>query len=284
MTISTPIAAGLEPIDPTRPVAPYVGGKLRLSKRLVQLIAEVPHTLYAEPFVGMGGVFFRRTSRPKCEIINDISEDVVTLFRILQRHYQSFLDELKWRLSSRAEFQRLTSAEPATLTDLERAARFLYLQRSGFGGKVIGRTFGIDYQQGARFNLTKLVPMLEEVHERLAGVIIERLPFDDFICRHDRPGALFYLDPPYLGTEHYYGPGVFSAADYEVLRILLEACKGHWIMSINDHPEIRRIFAGCAMEEVGLNYGVGGGQTPARELIISRLPAAPGNGRAHGAG
>ena len=158
-----------------------------------------------------------------------------------------------------------------TLTDLERAARFLYLQRSGFGGKVVGRSFGIDYARGARFNLTKLVPMLEDVHERLSSVIIEQLPYDDFICRHDRPGALFYLDPPYLGTEHYYGPGVFSEADYEVLRILLDATRGSWIMSINDHPEIRRIFAGFEIEEVALNYGVGGSQTPARELIISRL-------------
>lgn len=266
---SSPETSTFEATTPISPIAPYVGGKSRLARRITDRIAAVPHSLYAEPFFGMGGVFFRRASRPGCEVINDISEDVVTLFRILQRHYQSFLDELKWRLSSRAEFARLTSAEPAALTDLERAARFLYLQRSGFGGKVVGRTYGVDYQNGARFNLTKLVPMLEDAHERLAGVIIERLPYAEFLTRYDRPGALFYLDPPYFGTEHYYGPGVFSAGDYEVLRGLLSGLKGRWIMSINDHPETRRIFAGCDIEEARLNYGVGGGQTPARELIIS---------------
>lgn len=263
--------SGFVPVNAVRPPAPYVGGKRALSRRLVQLIGQVPHALYAEPFVGMGGVFFRRTNRPGCEVINDISEDVVTLFRILQRHYQSFLDELKWRLSSRAEFQRLTSANPATLTDLERAARFLYLQRAGFGGKVVGRAFGVDYKQGAGFNLTKLVPMLEDIHERLAGVIIERLPYTDFIRRYDRPSALLYLDPPYLGTEHYYGPGVFAQGDFETLEGLLRGCKASWIMSINDHPEIRRLFAGFTMDAVALNYGVGGSATPARELIISRM-------------
>ena len=262
-------AAGLVAVQPVSPIAPYVGGKRALAKQLVERISAHPHTLYAEPFVGMGGVFLRRNWRPRAEVINDISGDVVTLFRILQRHYQSFLDELKWRLASRAEFDRLMAVDPDTLTDLERAARFLYLQRQGFGGKVIGRTFGVDYQRGARFDLTKLVPMLEEVHDRLSGVIIERLTWQEFIAHYDRPGTLFYLDPPYFGTEHYYGHGVFSTADYEALRGALAASESSWIMSINDHPEIRRIFAGCEMQEVGLHYGVGGGATAARELIIS---------------
>ena len=111
--------------------------------------------------------------------------------------------------------------------------------------------------------------MLEDVHERLSGVIIERLPYAEFIRRYGRPGALFYLDPPYFGTEHYYGPDLFSAADYEALREVLKASKARWIMSINDAPEIRATFTGCAIEEVALNYGVGGGQRPAKELIIS---------------
>lgn len=203
-------------------------------------------------------------------MINDISADVVTLFRILQRHYQSFLDELKWRLNSRAEFKRLTLADPATLTDLERAARFLYLQKAGFGGKVVGRSFGVDMGQGARFNLIKLVPLLEEVHERLAGVIIEQLPYAEFIRKYGRPGTLFYLDPPYWGAEGYYGPH-FSGADFVALRAALEASQANWILSINDVPQIRELFAGCAMQEASLHYGLGGGQSAAKELIIMRL-------------
>src|SRR6202000_1901689 len=104
----------------------------------------VPHALYAEPFVGMCGVFLRRRSAPKAEAINDMSRDVAGLFRILQRHYQAFMDMLKWQGTRRGEFQRLAAQDPDTLTDLERAARFLYLQRLSFGGKVAGRTFGVD--------------------------------------------------------------------------------------------------------------------------------------------
>lgn len=190
----------LEPVDPVKPVAPYLGGKRALAGRLAEIFETIPHNRYVEVFVGMGGPFFRRRKRPKQEVINDIAYDVANLFRILQRHYPQFLDTLKWQLASRAEFERLRAANPDTLTDLERAARFLYLQRLSFGGKVQGRNFGIDFQSGARFNLTKLVPMLEDVHERLSSVIIECLPFDELIPKYDsRPGTLFYCDPPYWG-------------------------------------------------------------------------------------
>lgn len=266
----SPDASDLEAVQPCLPVAAYVGGKRHLARHLCSIIEGVPHATYAEPFVGMGGVFFRRSRRPKSEVINDISTDVVTLFRILQRHYQSFLDELKWKLSSRAEFERLMATDPATLTDLERAARFLYVQRLAFGGKVVGRGFGVSQGNPARFDLTKLAPMLEDVHERLAGVVIERLPYQDFVPRYDRSDTLFYLDPPYFGTEGFYGP-TFSVADFEVLRGLLEAAEGRFILSINDHPEIRRIFAGFKMREVAVQYGVGIGSKAAKELVIMRL-------------
>ncbi|ODU21111.1 MAG: DNA methyltransferase [Sphingomonas sp. SCN 67-18] len=259
----------LEPVDPVRTLAGYRGGKRSLSGQLVEMIGRIPHDLYAEPFVGMGGIFFRRDRRPKVEVINDISGDVTTLFRILQRLYQPFLDVLKWQLSTRAEFDRLMRVDPSTLLDVERAARFLYLQRQAFGGKVSGRNFGVTRTGPARFDLTKLVPMLEAAHDRLCGVHIECLPYAQLIRRYDRPGALFYLDPPYVGGEEDYGPGVFSVADFEQLRTLLAGLKGRFILSINDVPMIRSLFAGFTIEEVALNYRLSGKVTPARELIIS---------------
>lgn len=259
----------LHKCDPVKPVAPWVGGKRALSKQLVERIGSIPHAIYAEPFVGMGGVFFRRDRRPKSEVINDISEDVTTLFRILQRHYQAFLDVIRWQITSRAEFERLTRTDPSTLTDLERAARFLYLQRLAFGGKVRGQNFGVTYTSPARFDLTKLVPMLEDVHERLAGVTIERLPFAEFIKRYDRPETLFFLDPPYWGNEDDYGEGIFSRADFEALRNLLAGLKGRFVMTINDRPETRDLFAAFDIKPVELLYRLSGEATPARELVIA---------------
>jgi len=260
-------------VDPVSPPAAYIGGKRQLAKRICQKINTMPHSLYAEPFVGMGGVFFRRTAAPRAEFINDRSKDVANLFRILQRHYQQLMDTLKFQITSRADFERLTMTDPETLTDLERAARFLYLQRLTFGGKVAGRTFGVDYSRSSRFNLTTLAPLLHEVHERLAGVVIENLDWKAFIQRYDRPETLFYIDPPYWGSEGYYGKDLFGRDQFEILAERLSCIKGRFVLSINDIPEIRSIFAAFFIEGADLTYSVSGGKgKQVRELIISNAP------------
>ncbi|MAS43370.1 MAG: DNA methyltransferase [Rhodobacteraceae bacterium] len=275
-----PDAAPLSPVDPVRPVAPWLGGKRNLAKRITALIAGIPHTTYAEPFVGMGGVFLRRTARPRAEVINDRGQDIANLFRILQRHYPQFLDVLRFQLTTRVEFNRLVDTRPDTLTDLERAARFLYLQRTAFGGKVSGRNFGVSRDRPGRFNLTTLEPMLEDLHARLAGVIIECLDFGEFIRRYDGPETLFYLDPPYWGGEDDYGKALFAREDYARLADQLAAIRGRFLLSINDVPEIREVFGRFDLAEVETTYGISKSATSKaearRELLISSAPFKAG--------
>jgi DNA adenine methylase len=100
-------------------------------------------------------------------------------------------------------------------------------------------------------------------------VVIERLSYEKLIARYDRPGTLFYLDPPYWGCTNDYGLNVFSQADFEHLSDLLNNISGRFILSINETPEVRAIFAGFSVKEVVVNYRLGGNARPARELIIS---------------
>lgn len=265
----------LSVVTPVSPAAGYIGGKRNLSGRIVRIIEQVDHQLYAEPFVGMGGVFLRRRQRPKAEVINDVSGDVVTFFRVLQEHYPYLLDMLRFRVSSRAEFERLRALPSERLTDLQRAARFLYLQRLAFGGKVSGRTFGVDATQGARFNITKLESVLADIHDRLAGVVIEQLNYLAFIDRYDRTGALFYLDPPYWGCETDYGQDVFGREDFERLAAQLAGIKGKFLLSLNDAPGVREVFTEFDMEKVETTYSVAkGAASKAGELLISNFAIA----------
>lgn len=248
-------------------MAPYLGGKRVLAKRIAEQIRGIEHVRYVEPFVGMGGVFFRRSHRPKLEVINDINRDVANLFRILQRHYQQLLEVMKFQLYSRSDFERLRATDPDQLTDLERAARFLFLQKASYGG--IGRTFGVDFSR-SRWSLSRIEPLLQEAHERLEDVLIECLDFGLCIERYDsRPGTLFYCDPPYSGGTDDYGKDIFLEADFERLRDLLAGIQGRFILSLNDTPEVREFFGKFELVEIELNYQVSGRATPARELIIS---------------
>lgn len=259
-------------VTPVSPASGYIGGKRNLVKRLLPIIEAVPHDGYAEPFVGMGGIFLKRRRRPRAEYINDISGDVATFFRVLQEHYAYFVDMLRFRVASRGEFERLRAMPADRLTDLQRAVRFLYLQRLAFGGKVEGRNFGVDKSAGARFNVSKLEPLLADIHDRLAGVVIEQLGYADFIMRYDREGMLFYLDPPYWGCETDYGQDVFGRGDFQRLAAQLGAIKGRFLLSINDTCGAREVFRSFRMLEFDTRYSVsGGGGKEARELVIANF-------------
>lgn len=252
------------------PLAPYLGGKFRLSKRIINKIEQIQHKIYAEPFVGMGGIFLRRTQIPKAEIINDINGELVNLYRIVRRYPNTLYKETEFMFASRQEFERQLKTQPETLTDIERAARFLYLQNQAFGGKVTGQSFGVSIDRPARFDFVKLNDRIRAVGERLVSVTIERQDFETFIKRYDTKDTLFYLDPPYWGNETDYGKGVFTRADFERLRDCLTGIKGRFILSLNDTPQVKELFKNFTIEQTDVTYSISKtGCCNRSELIIT---------------
>ena len=204
----------------------------------------------------MGGIFLRRTKIPKSEVINDINGELVNLYRIVQRYPEELCRSIKFRLTARQEFERLSKIPPETLTDIERAARFLYLQSVAFGGKVTGQSFGVSIDRPARFNFVKMQERIRAVAERLASVTIERLDFEKFITRYDTKDTLFYLDPPYWGNETDYGKDIFCRADFEWLRDCLRGIKGRFILSLNDTSQVRELFKDFSVETAPVTYSI----------------------------
>lgn len=256
--------------DQFKPLAPYIGGKSRLAKQIVGKIEKIQHKIYAEPFVGMGGIFLRRKQIPKAEVINDINGELVNLYRIVKRYPNELCRSINCRLSARQEFERLSKTFPETLTDIERAARFLYLQNLAFGGKVCGQAFGVSIDRPARFHFVKMQKRIQAVAERLASVTIEQMDFERFITRYDTKDTLFYLDPPYWDNETDYGKDVFRRADFERLKVILTGIKGRFILSLNDVPEVRELFKAFKIEAVSVTYSLSRENcTKSGELIIS---------------
>lgn len=254
-----------------KPFFPWIGGKRRLAKQILPLFPE--HRCYVEPFAGAAALFFMREPT-KAEVLNDINGDLVNLYRVVKNHLEEFVRQFKWALSSRQIFD-WTKATPAeTLTDIQRAARFYYLQRLAFGGKVESQTWGTATTSGPRLNLLRLEEDLSEAHLRLSRTHIENLPWDRCVRKYDRPQTLFYMDPPYWGTEGY---GVeFGLEQYDAMASLAREIKGKMIISVNDIPEMRKAFKGLAMRSVAVKYDVGNWQGKAadrRELIICNWPA-----------
>lgn len=249
------------------PIIPWIGGKRRLAKNLLPLFPA--HSCYVEPFCGAAALFFLKDPA-ETEVLNDINGELVRLYRVIQHHLEEFIRQFKWALVSREMFKWLQITPPETLTDIQRAARFYYIQRACFGGKVESQTFGMVTTGKPRLNLLRIEEDLSQAHLRLSQVVIENRPWDDILARYDRPHTFFYLDPPYWGTEGY---GVeFGLEQYDRMAELARTLKGKALISVNDIPEMRRAFKGLKTHRLEITYAVGGGGRTSKkfgELVIA---------------
>lgn len=249
------------------PVIPWLGGKRRLAKHILPRFPA--HQCYVEPFAGGAALYFLKQPS-KSEVLNDVNGDLVNLYKVIKHHLDEFVRQFRWALVSRQMFEWAAMAVPDALTDIQRAARFFYLQKLAFGGKVESQTFGTATTSGVRLNLLRIEEDLSAAHLRLARTTIEHLGWERCIERYDRPHTLFYCDPPYWGTEGY---GVeFGLDQYARMADLARSIQGRMVISVNDIPEMRSAFAGLPMERVVISYTVGNGKAarqPVGELIIS---------------
>lgn len=256
----------------------YMGGKSRLVKTIVPLIPS-DHVLYCEPFCGASWVLFGK-ERSQHEVINDLDAELATFWRVLQNHLEEFLRYFKYAVVSRSIFELEKKKDPSTLTDIQRATRYYYLQRLAFGGRTVGRTFGTAATGPANLNLLTIEDTLLEVHWRLARVTIENLPALDCIRRYDREETFFYIDPPYFRTAGYAVP--WEEKDFASLRKTLDAVRGRFIVSLNDTPEVRSIFKGFRITAVTTRYSLASARSgtvdrsaPVAEVLISNMRALP---------
>lgn len=222
----------------TRPAIRYHGGKFRIAPWIIGHFPE--HDLYVEPFGGAAGVLLRK-ARSRVEVYNDLDDEIVNFFEVLR------LPDGPKRLAtlcaltpfSRTEFRRCS--EPCD-DPMERARRLVARCQMGFGSN----SHNLRNSNGFRtrdLNCTKSYAMewcgipgqILPIAERFAGVTIERLPALDLIQKYDAPGALFYIDPPYMdATRNDNGKGYrfeMNREDHRRLLWLANHCKGRFVIS-----------------------------------------------------
>lgn len=248
------------------PIA-YIGGKSKLANTIISMMPD--HKAYCEVFAGAAWVFFRKEPS-QFEVINDLDGDLICFYRVLQNHLEEFLKQFRWILASREWFEDWKRQQEAGgMTDIQRAARYYYLQRMCYAGRVKGRTFGVSPMRRPRINLLRVEEELSEVHLRLSRVTIENLPWQKFLRTYDKPGTLFYLDPPYYKAPYYNHN--LELDDFHELANSLFNINSHFILSINDHPDIREVFKSFRIKAYDLSYSAAKrGCKRVHELLITR--------------
>src|ERR1700680_3887521 len=200
---------------------PYIGGKNRLAKKIISMLPE--HLTYVEAFAGGAQILFHKPPS-NVEVLNDLDFEIVNFFRVCQWHYEELVRYLRFCLVSRKLHELHVKSNPATLTDIQRAGRFFYLQKNSFGGLIVKQAFHYGVTHPPNYNLERIPEIIERTHQRLQHVQIESLPYQDILKRRDRPRSVFYPAPPYWKRKLYRHN--FKKQDFEELNDRLKALKG----------------------------------------------------------
>jgi len=186
--------------DVTRSVLRYFGGKWAIAPWIIQHMP--PHRVYVEPFGGGGSVLLRKP-RSRCEVYNDLDEEIVSIFRTVQDPVQCrrLIKVLKRTPYSRAEYRRafMPSKDPVIRAQRAIIRSFMGIHHSALFMPSKASAFASTASSGYR-SWVSYPRHLAEACRRLRGVIIEQRDAMQVIDIQDSPDTLFFIDPPYLPT------------------------------------------------------------------------------------
>jgi len=225
----------------------WPGGKRLLVKEILPLIP--PHRVYVEPFVGAGHVFWAKEPS-EVEVINDLDPGLMKWYQDLKKRSRFSCD----MTPDRDKFYRIRDK-----TGNLGFCDYLYLRKFSYGCKG-GGTFNtgrstncLKKDDPSTCSVTRLAGNFPEFRDRLARVRILKRDYRAILKKYDGPDTFFYLDPPY----HEVGCLYFSCeTSPRQIADAVEDLEGRWLLSYNDHRDVRAAFRGFKVKKVGTQYSM----------------------------
>jgi len=242
-----------------------VGSKRSILKVLKKYFPN-DYNLYVEPFVGSGDVYFRIKKQGVPAVINDIDKKLIKNgYAILKTGYSlDGIDKYEKVRSDKEQLQFQRDLVNRTQTNpLDRLAGEIYRTCGTFGS--IGRT-----KQIVPSNISSKLKKMELYKDYMKNTKLYSTDYKKIIKKYDSKDTFFFLDPPYENSESgkLYDDSVI---DYEELRDILKGVRGRFVLTLNDSPEIRKIFSPFNMIAISVpsqSRGKKGWQKVRKELII----------------
>lgn len=255
----------------------WVGGKAAWADWLASLLP--PHGMYVEVFAGGASVLLAKQPS-KTEVYNDLDADLVNLFNVLRDKDSAdrLTSMFRFALVSRSTYERLLAIDPAWLLPVERAFRYLYVNRASFSGHMRrpAMSVGADGPNTLALWVEHAEEHIDQLWRRLHRCYIECMDFRQLLPYYDKmkssDGTVFFLDPPYMVKDAAYVHW-FTEQDHIDLHKAVCDLQGKWLMTINDCSFYREHYRHYHIKEKVKAYSVANKkQREHGELIISNYP------------
>lgn len=262
---------------PIRPLVKWAGGKSQLIRQFLPFFPERVSCLI-EPFIGGGAVFFHL--RPPKALIADKNEELINFYRVVRDHPDQLMADLKKHVNSSDYYYRIRGLDPAGLTEIQRASRFLYLNKFGYNGLWRVNSRGL---HNVPYGHCKNKKMVDEKNLYRASTALRKAKIrcGDFgpVLEEAMPGAFVYMDPPYhplTETAKFtsYTAGSFGEEDQRRLAKAFRSLdsRGCTVMLSNsDTPFIHGLYSGYDIKVVTARRAINcraDGRGPVTELVI----------------
>ncbi|GBD37426.1 Modification methylase DpnIIA [bacterium HR36] len=273
-----------------RPFLKWAGGKTQLVEALRQRIPR-PLATYHEPFLGSGALFFHlyREGFLRQAVLSDINAELMDTYRAIRDHVEAVVALLAHYPYDRDFYYRIREQDPRSLSLPERAARMIYLNKTGYNGLYrVNRQGKFNVPFGRHKKPCYCDPEnLRAVSQALQQVELYCASFETVLERA-QPGDFVYFDPPYVPvsrTAHFtsYHSAGFGHQEQERLRdiVLTLTQRGVRVMLSNsDTPFVRNLYAEPVFHVDTLRAkraincrSTGRGDVP--ELLITNYPNFP---------
>lgn len=275
-----------------RPFIKWTGGKRWLAPRIVDLFRASGATRYYEPFLGGGAVFFALRNaglvQPENCFLSDANEELINAYRVVRDQPNNLIAALaKYRVAYSHTPERTYYEERQEIphTDLWRAARFIFLNKTGHGGLYRVNAKGEFNVPWGRYKNPAICDAenLRACSAALQGVDLRSGPYQAWVPtpRSGKPDCFLYVDPPYDGTFTGYTAGGF---DTHAQRQLADDAR--WlaengatvVVSNADTPLIRDLYPAplWQVEQVyrkGTVNSDGAKRQPVAEVLVTSAPA-----------
>jgi len=217
-----------------KPLLGYYGGKQRIASWVAGVIWEIPHLVYVEPFAGGAAVLFRKGRPPGLtfnqytEVLNDINDGVIALYRVAREQPELFTSWVRLSPYSQGDFRRAKDIFKRGLAagEVMLAWATFVVYNQSFANNA--STWGTSVWQNVTSRYLAYIGGIPAALERIRQCVLASEDFRRCIARWDSPHTLFYVDPPYVGTDHDWD---YSEADHEELLAILDNCRGSYILS-----------------------------------------------------
>lgn len=270
-----------------RPFLKWAGGKTQLSDDLLDRMPLYFNT-YHEPFVGSGALFFRlyRDQKIKHAILSDINAELVDTYLAIRDNVEDVIQLLSGFPHDEKFYYRIRDMDPWSISIAERAARMIYLNKTGYNGLYRVNRQGKFNVPFGRYKSPKYLDKenLLAVSRALENVEILCTSFDT-VTERAKPGDWVYFDPPYVPLSQtsnftsYHANG-FGLTDQERLRdICIELSRNNVYITLSnsDTAIIRTLYnlPSFAIDEVLANRAIncnGAKRGKITELVITNYP------------